>query len=136
MVTSGMLTLKEGQRLMRFPDLEAEERLANASEERIFKILDAIVEKGASGYSPPDEFMDLDLATDLTVKYINLYLAAKLEEEKADLLRKFFKQVQWIKAKMAPPPMPAAAPGAAPGGMPRPAVTPPPAQTGVTSQAS
>src|SRR5262249_6750889 len=59
-VQAGMITLKEGRRLMSFPDLEQNERLSNASEERIFKYLDAIVEDG--DWNPPDEFMDISLA--------------------------------------------------------------------------
>lgn len=105
-VQAGMLSIKEGRRLMRFPDLDQNERLDNASEERIFKYLDMIVEDG--DYTPPDPFMDLDLATQLVVQYINLYLAANLEEEKADLLRKFFKQVQAIKQAGMPAPAPVA----------------------------
>lgn len=103
-VQAGMLTLKEGRRLMRFPDLEQNERLDNASEERIFKILDEIVEDGK--YSPPDSFMDLSLATQLTVQYINLYLAANLEQKKADMLRDFFSQCQALIQAAQPPPMP------------------------------
>lgn len=105
-VQAGMLSIKEGRRLMRFPDLEQNERLDNASEERIFKYLDAIVEDG--DYNQPDAFMDLQLATQLTVQYINLYLAANLEEKKADLLRKFFKQCQALIQAATPPPMPMA----------------------------
>ncbi len=104
-VQAGMLSLKEGRRLMRFPDLEQNEQLDNASEERIFQILDGIVEDG--DYTMPDSFMDLNLATQLTTQYINLYLAAKLEEEKANQLRDFFKQVQALKQAMQPTPMPA-----------------------------
>jgi hypothetical protein len=104
-VQAGMITLKEGRRLMRFPDLEQNEKLDNASEERIFQTLDLIVEDGK--FTPPDEFMDLELATTLTVQYINLYLAANLEEEKADMLRDFFTAVQAIKTAAMPPPMPA-----------------------------
>lgn len=115
-VQAGMLTLKEGRRLMKFPDLEQNERLDNASEERIFQILDKMVEDGE--YTPPDPFIDFELATQLTVQYINLYLAANLEEEKADLLRKFFNQVQGEKqrlaAAMAPPPQAAPPPMALP----------------------
>jgi hypothetical protein len=66
-VQAGMLTLKEGRRLMRFPDLEQNEKLSNASEERIFKYLDAIVESGK--YTPPDAFMDLVLAEELRQKF-------------------------------------------------------------------
>ncbi len=115
---TGMLTIKEARSLMKMPDLEENAQLNNASEERIFQILDKIVEKGE--YTMPDEFMDLDLATLLVVQYLNLYLAANLEEEKADLLRKFFTQVQTLKNLGQPPALPAA-PGAlptAPGAMP------------------
>lgn len=105
-VQAGMLTLREGRRLLRFPDLEQNEQLDNASEERIFKILDAIVEDGK--YSPPDSFMDLNLAIELTVKYLNLYLAANLEEDKAEMLRNFFKQCLALQQAAMPPPMPAA----------------------------
>lgn len=102
-VQAGMLTIKEGRRLMRFPDLEQNEKLDNASEERIFKILDGMVEDGK--YTEPDAFLDLQLATQLTVQYINLYLAANLEESKADMLRDFFTQCQTLVAAATPPPM-------------------------------
>lgn len=114
-VQAGMLTLKEGRRLMKFPDTEQNEKLDNASEERIFQVLDAIVEDGK--YTPPDPFMDLILAQDLVVKYYNLYMAAKLEEPKQELLLKFFRQVQALKAAGTPPavqPGPAATPQANP----------------------
>ena len=108
-VQAGMITLREGRRLMHFPDLEQNERLDNASEERIFKILDAIVEDG--DYTAPDPFMDLQLATQLVVQYYNLYVAANLEEEKAELLRTFFKQVQTlIQGSQPVAPQPPAAP--------------------------
>ena len=110
MVQAGMLTVKEGRRLMKAPDLEDNEKLDNASEERIFQILDKIVENGE--YTPPDPFLDFNLATTLTVQYINLYLAANLEEEKADMLRTFFNQVQQYKQAAMPPPMPAPTPTA------------------------
>ncbi len=106
-VQAGMLSIKEGRRLMRVPqDLEQNEKLDNASEERIFQSLDKIVENGK--YTMPDMFIDLDLATTLTVQYINLYLAANLEEDKADMLRNYFKQIQALKAAAMPPAMPGA----------------------------
>ena len=83
-------------------DLEQNEKLNNASEERIFKYLDAIVEDG--DYTPPDAFMDLPLAEELVVQYYNLYVAAKLEENKADMLRNFFSQIQTLKLAATPPP--------------------------------
>lgn len=104
LVQAGMLSLKEGYRLMRLggDGLEQIDRLKNASEERIFQMLDNIVEHGK--YEMPDGFLDLELAKELTVQYINLYLAAKLEEDKADQLRDFFQQILAIQAAAQPPP--------------------------------
>ncbi len=102
MVQAGMLSLKEGRRLMKAPDLEQNERLDNAAEERIFQILDKIVEDG--DYTPPDPFIKFDLAMELTVSYINLYRAAKLEQKKDDMLVDFFNQCNAMQA----PPQPAA----------------------------
>lgn len=106
LVQSGMLSLKEGYRLMRLggDGLEQIDKLNNASEERIFQMLDAIVENGKE--QTPDGFLDLELAKTMTVQYINLYLAAKLEEDKADMLRDFFVQVVALLAEAQPPPMP------------------------------
>lgn len=113
MLASGEISLQEFRRLSGFPDLEQSDKLANALEERLLQILDAIVEKGSSGYVVPDPFMldPTDLATTLCVQYINLYSGAKLEEEKMQLLRDFFTQVQVLKqAAMPPPAMGAAVP--------------------------
>ena len=106
LVQAGILTIKEGARLMRFPDLEQNERLDNAAEERIYQQLDSIVEDGK--FIEPDVFLDLNLAQQLVVKYINLYLACKLEESKADMLRDYFKQVQALMQAATPPPQPQA----------------------------
>lgn len=108
MIQSGMITVKEGRRLLDYPDLDQIEKLANASEERIFQILDEIVENGT--YSPPDVFMDLQLANELVVQYINLYGSAKLEEEKMQQLRDFYSQIDAIKQAGAPPAPMAGAP--------------------------
>ena len=107
-VQSGMLTLKEGRRLLNNLDPDQMEKLDNSSEERIFQILDRIVEEGK--FTPPDAFMDLALATELVVKYYNLYMACKLEPKKAQMLRDFFTQVQALMQAGTPPPMPNAAP--------------------------
>lgn len=145
MISSNMITIKEGRRLLDYPDLDQVEKLANASEERIFQMLDEIVETGK--YNPPDTFLDLQLASETTVQYINLYGASKLEESKMEKLRTYFAQVQdLITAATAPPPMaapgmPPQAPGASPqglaaasGGVPSPTIAPPPQQQGVNSQ--
>lgn len=105
MIQAGMISIQEGRRLLDYPDLEQVEKLANAGEERIFQILDEIIESGS--YTPPDPFMDLELAQKLTVQYFNLYSQAKLEESKAQQLRNFFEQCLALKQEATPPPMPA-----------------------------
>lgn len=113
---AGIITLKEGRRLMDFPDLSQVEILANAAEERIFQQLDDIIEEGK--YSPPDPFTDLELAKQHVVEYINLYASAKLEEEKMEMLRTYYNQVLAMgQAAMPPAPAPGM-PGAAPQAVP------------------
>jgi hypothetical protein len=114
MMQSGLIDPQEGRRLLDYPDIEQVDKLANASEERILQILDEIVDEGK--FTPPDPFMDLALAEKLSTQYYNLYSSAKLEEEKCELLRNFFSQIQAMKqAAMPPPPMDA---GAAPMAVP------------------
>jgi hypothetical protein len=108
MMQAGLVDPEEGRRLLDFPDIEQVDKLANASEERILKILDEIVEDGK--YTPPDPFMDLLLAEKLVGQYYNLYVAANLEESKAQKLRDFFTQIQTLKQAAMPPPPPMMSP--------------------------
>lgn len=105
LMQAGIYSPQEGRRLLNFPDTEQVDKLDNAAEEKILKILDEIVDDGK--YTPPDPFMNLDLAEQLSVKYYNLYTAAKLEEKKAQMLRNFNQQVKDMKSQaqlaMAPP---------------------------------
>lgn len=103
MMQSGLIDPAEGRRLLSFPDIEQQDRLLKAGEERILKILDDIIEKGK--YTPPDPFMDLELATKIVVQYYNLYSESKLEEARCQMLRDFFTQIQALKTEaMTPPP--------------------------------
>ena len=134
MLAAGEVTLSEFRRLSNFPDLEQSDQLAAALEERILQNLDAIIDDGQKGYNPPDPFIldPTDLATTLTVNYINKYSVTNLEEEKMQLLRNYFTQIQDLKQQAAPPPM------AAPQGQSAPAagqlpVQPPQASVAPTS---
>jgi hypothetical protein len=108
MMQANMISVKEGRRLLDFPDLSQVEKLANAAEERIYQILDAIVEEGE--FTAPDTFMDLMLAKERVVQYINLYEGAKLEEERMQLLRDFFTQVNDLITQAQAPAAPMSAP--------------------------
>lgn len=128
MLAAGEISNAEFRRLSGFPDLAQSDQLANALEERILHALDEIVENGAKNFEKiaPDPFMldPSDMATTLSVNYINLYATCKLEEEKMQLLRDWFTQVQILKAQ-ANPPQPAMAPQPSAPAAPAPRVVPP-----------
>jgi hypothetical protein len=117
MMQAGIISVPEGRRLLDYPDIEQVDKLANAPEERILKILDDIVDSGK--YTPPDPFMDLMLATQLVTQYYNLYESCGLEESKCQKLRDFFTQVNTLKqAAQPPPPASGPAPQANPEALP------------------
>ncbi len=107
MFAAGEITQQEFRRMSAFPDLKQSDQLAAALEERILKSLDDIIDNGAKGYKAPDPFIldPTDLATTLTVNYINKYSVTNLEEEKMDLLVYYFSQIQDLKAEATPPPV-------------------------------
>lgn len=113
---AGLYSPEEGRRLLGFPDTEQVDKLKNAPEERILKILDEIVESGK--YTPPDPFMLLPKAQELVSDYYNLYMSQGLEETKAEMLRTFSTQVKTLMLASMPPAPPAmpGAPGAPPPG--------------------
>ena len=128
MLASGEITLQEFRRLSGFPDLEQSDKLANALEERILKLLDEIVE---SGKDPEvDQFLldPTDLAITRATNYINLYSVAKLEDRKLLMINNFITQIQALKQQAMPPMPPQPIPqGQNPNTAPPPAPAPTPA---------
>jgi len=120
MMQAGLIDPQEGRRLLDFPDIQQVEKLQNAAEERILKVLDQIVKEGKA--TPADPYMNLDRAETLAVQYYNLYVPAGLEASRAEMLRTFILNVQTIKAQaMAPDPSmmaPQGAPQAVPAAPP------------------
>lgn len=104
MMQAGIYSQEEGRRLLNFADTEQVDKLAIAAEERILKYLDDIVEKGK--YTPPDEFMDLQLALKLVVQYYNLHEPKNLSKARVGQLIDFKKQVDDLITQMTPPPPP------------------------------
>lgn len=107
-IQAGLIDPRQGRRLMDFPDLDQVESLANSIEERILNILDKIVDEGI--YTPPDEYMPVDLARELSLQYINTYMNEGLEEEKMQLLKDFNSQISLLE-QAAQPPAPPQVPG-------------------------
>lgn len=111
MMQSGLTTPQEGRRLLDYPDLDAEEGLANASLDYLHKILDDIVDYGK--YRGPDGDDDLQTAQKLVLEYIARGKLNNLDEKRLQLLRNFNQQIKMLTApSMAPTgPLPDAPPG-------------------------
>lgn len=114
---AGLYSPRVAKRLLDFPDLEAVDDRQDAEEEYLEKILEKITEGDASAddYTPPGPDDNLDLAKELVLEYIAQGKRDNLEEEKLEMLRNFNDQIDVLKMKAMPPPMPGA-PGMPPGG--------------------
>lgn len=109
MMQAGIIDMKEGRRLLNYPDIEQSDKLASAAQERIYKMLDEIVEDGK--FTPPDPYTDIAAALQSVGQYYNLYTACGLEEKKAEMLRDWQTQVIMLQTAMQPPAPPPGAVG-------------------------
>lgn len=139
MLAAQEITPQEFRRLSNFPDLEQEDKLATALEERILYCLDDIVENGDKNWKDiaPDPFMldPTDMASTKAIQTINLYAQQQLEPEKMQLLRDWWTQVQNLKQQANPPPPQMPMQGAPQQGQPPVPIAPPNASIAPTSGA-
>lgn len=108
---AGLITPRAGRRLLSMPDVEMSDKLANAAEDMICKILEDMLEEGE--YQSPEPFYDLTLAKQLTMQYYNYAALNNCPEEKLELLRQFSNQIDdltGVNAIPAPMPEPVAPP--------------------------
>lgn len=109
---AGLLTQRQGRKLLDFPDIERVEDLWSAGEDYLAMILDKMVDEGK--YTPPEPMDDLQLAMELVHEY---YMDGKthgLGEERLDLLRTFKSQIEDLVSRAQPPPQAPGGPMAAP----------------------
>lgn len=119
---AGMLTMRQGRRLLDFPDLEQVEGLANASEDWIHQMLESIIDDGE--YIAPDQFDDLQTCQELCLEYINQGKQSDLDTDKMNMLMTFDAQVKSLMGVGQSAMQPVQPPGA--GGPPQAVPTPPP----------
>lgn len=116
-IQAGFMSPRQGRKALDFPDLEAVESLANASEDLLAMVLDGICDDAE--YVPPEPTDDLHLAKELVVEYINRGRLQELEPERLDMLRTWSTQVDMLVQASMPPPPTMGMPGAGvPPGMP------------------
>lgn len=110
LIQGGFITQEVGNRLLDFPDLDAEQNLQNAMLDYIHMSLDAICEGGK--YRPPEPDDNLQLAMKLAVEYLTVGKRDNLPEDRLNKLRNYIGQVQDLQTAATPPQpaLPAAAP--------------------------
>lgn len=101
MMQSGLTSPQEGRRLLDYPDLDAEEGLANATLDYLHKILDGIVDDGK--YKAPEPDDDLKTAKKLVLEYLARGKLNNLDSKRIEFLRTFNKQIDMLLAPPAPP---------------------------------
>lgn len=111
MMQAGLMTPDVGKRLLDYPDLDAEENLANATTDYLHKILDSMIEDGE--FTAPEPFDNLQEAKKLALEYYAQGKLNNLDEDKLELLRKFMSQIDLLLTPPAPMPMPGQDPNAA-----------------------
>jgi hypothetical protein len=104
---AGLVTPRQGKRLLDFPDLEASDSLSNAAEEYLEMILEKIVDEGIM--TPVEPYDDLKLAREAALEHYAWGKSQGLEEERLDLLRDFMSGIDRLEALANPPPAPPAA---------------------------
>lgn len=122
LMQAGIIQPRTGRRLLDFPDLQAQEDLANAAEDLVCKILEKILNDGE--YTAPEPFFDLPLCKTYGLMYYNAAVFYNMEEKKLAMLRKFMRQVDDLLGINQPPqpgmpPGQPAMPGAAPQAVPQ-----------------
>lgn len=102
---AGLLSPRQGKKLLDFPDLEQVESLQNAEEEWLTQVLEKIVDDGE--FTPPEPFDDLGLARELALEFYAQGKSQNLEPERLEMLRRFVDQIDVLEQAALPPAPPA-----------------------------
>lgn len=93
---SGLISPRAGRKLMAMPDIEMSDKLANAPENLIDKIIEDMLmsdEITEDTYRPPEPYYDLNLAKQIALQYYNYAALNNCPEDRLELLRRFMSQI-------------------------------------------
>lgn len=105
---AGMITPRTARKLMRTPDLEMNDNLANAAEDLLCKVIEDIIDK--EEFTAPMVFMDLVLGKQLALEYYNYAMFQNAPQKVLALLERFISQIDDINGVAAGPPPQVASP--------------------------
>jgi hypothetical protein len=125
LMQAGIIDPEAGRRLLDYPDLEAENSLADAEQDYLHEIMDKILDADLDKddlnevYTPPEPYDNLQLARKLALEYYAKGKCQGVEEEKLELFRRFMSQLDMLQMAAQPPqPQPVAPQGGVPQGQP------------------
>jgi hypothetical protein len=98
----GLVSPRQGKRLLDFPDLEATEMLGNAAEEYLEQILERMIDDGVM--TEPEPYDDLRLAREMALEYYAWGKSQNVEDNRLDLLRRFLSGIDRLEALANPSP--------------------------------
>lgn len=88
MVQAGMISPRTSKRMMGMPDVEIEDALSNAAEDRLHQIFEDMLDDGKFT-APEAPFHDLQLAKQLLLEYYNYAEYMKAPDSRLALLQRF-----------------------------------------------
>lgn len=99
---AGLISPRTGKKLLQMPDIEMADNIANAAEDLIHRRIEDILE--GKDLVAPEPTMDLTLAKELAVQYLNYAEFHNCPNERLDALRAWKKLVEEQLGIIAPPP--------------------------------
>lgn len=112
---AGMISPRTARKLMRTPDLEMSDNLANAAEDYLCKMIEQIIDD--EEFIAPTQYNDLTLAKQLVLEYYNYAAFQNAPQKVLSLLEQFNDQIDDLVQQASQPaaPMPVAAGPGGPG---------------------
>lgn len=99
---AGLITPRAGRRLLRMPDVEMSDKLANAAEDLIMKSIEDIIYDGKKNIRPDAEW-DLQLAKEISLQYMNYAKLNNCPPKRIQMLRDFMSYINDELGLTAPP---------------------------------
>lgn len=110
---AGMVSPRTARRLLAMPDIEVNDALANAAEDRLHQVFEQMLDDKKSVVYEPG-FMDAQMGQQLALQYINYAEYMGAPEDRIQLVRDFLEQINNTQAQAAQAMQPPVAPQANP----------------------
>lgn len=115
LIQAGLIPPEAAAPLLDFPDIEKYTQLADSGSQLATKTIESMIEGGP--YVPPEETDNLNVASQLAIRYLAQAKLMEDSEDVVDMLRRYIDDINTLQEQLKPP-TPMAPPGMPPAGMP------------------